>query len=60
MKPHPSIFRAALDSMARRAGEAVMVGDSLAHDVRAQAGRHARCAARAGAHRAGVDDGRRQ
>ena len=33
MKPHPSIFRAALELMQVSPGEAVMVGDSLAHDV---------------------------
>jgi putative hydrolase of the HAD superfamily len=33
MKPSPSIFRAALDLMQVTAAEAVMVGDSLAHDV---------------------------
>lgn len=33
MKPHPSIFRAALDAVAVEAADAVMVGDSLAHDV---------------------------
>ena len=33
MKPHPSIFRAALELMQVRPGDAVMVGDSLAHDV---------------------------
>jgi len=33
MKPHPSIFRAALDLMRVAASDAVMVGDSLAHDV---------------------------
>ena len=33
MKPHPSIFRAALELMRVRPGEAAMVGDSLAHDV---------------------------
>ena len=33
MKPHPSIFRAALELMQVPAVEAVMVGDSLAHDV---------------------------
>ena len=33
MKPHPSIFRAALDRMGVSAGEAAMVGDSLVHDV---------------------------
>ncbi len=33
MKPHPSIFSAALQLVAARASEAVMVGDSLRHDV---------------------------
>lgn len=33
MKPHPSIFRAALDRMDATPAEAVMVGDSIAHDV---------------------------
>jgi len=33
MKPHPSIFRAALDQMQVAPEEAVMVGDSLLHDV---------------------------
>jgi HAD superfamily hydrolase (TIGR01662 family) len=33
MKPHPQIFQAALDRMQVRADEAVMVGDSVAHDV---------------------------
>ena len=33
LKPHPSIFRAALELMQARPGDAVMVGDSLAHDV---------------------------
>ena len=33
MKPHPSIFRAALELMQVRPEDAVMVGDSLAHDV---------------------------
>jgi putative hydrolase of the HAD superfamily len=33
MKPHPSIFRAALDLMRVPASRAVMVGDSLPHDV---------------------------
>jgi putative hydrolase of the HAD superfamily len=33
LKPHPSIFRVALDRMGVHAGDAVMVGDSLAHDV---------------------------
>jgi putative hydrolase of the HAD superfamily len=33
MKPHPSIFQAALDQMQVTAGVAVMVGDSLLHDV---------------------------
>jgi putative hydrolase of the HAD superfamily len=33
MKPHPSIFRAALDLIDVAAAEAVMVGDSVRHDV---------------------------
>jgi HAD superfamily hydrolase (TIGR01662 family) len=33
MKPHPGIFQAALDQMQVRADQAVMVGDSLAHDI---------------------------
>jgi putative hydrolase of the HAD superfamily len=33
MKPHPSIFQAALDRMGVTADEAAMVGDSLLHDV---------------------------
>ena len=33
MKPHPSIFQAALASIGIPAGEAVMVGDSYAHDI---------------------------
>lgn len=33
MKPHPSIFEAALNEIGVAASEAVMVGDSLAHDV---------------------------
>jgi putative hydrolase of the HAD superfamily len=33
MKPHPSIFEAALRLLDVRAGEAVMVGDSFTHDI---------------------------
>jgi HAD superfamily hydrolase (TIGR01662 family) len=33
MKPHPSIFERALRQVAARPHEAVMVGDSLAHDI---------------------------
>jgi putative hydrolase of the HAD superfamily len=33
MKPHPSIFAAALEHVGARPAEAVMVGDSLAHDI---------------------------
>lgn len=33
MKPHPSIFRAALALLEVKAPDAVMVGDSLVHDV---------------------------
>ena len=33
LKPHPSIFEAALKLVGVEAGESVMVGDSLAHDI---------------------------
>jgi putative hydrolase of the HAD superfamily len=33
MKPHRSIFEAALDRAKVRAGDAMMVGDSVAHDI---------------------------
>ena len=33
LKPHPSIFRAALELVGVAASESVMVGDSLAHDI---------------------------
>lgn len=33
LKPHPSIFRAALDKVGVHASDAVMVGDSLPHDI---------------------------
>jgi putative hydrolase of the HAD superfamily len=33
MKPHPSIFNAALTLAGAEAGESVMVGDSLSHDI---------------------------
>ncbi len=33
LKPHPSIFRAALDRLGAEAADTVMVGDSLAHDI---------------------------
>lgn len=33
MKPHPSIFRAALELVGAAPSESVMVGDSLTHDV---------------------------
>jgi HAD superfamily hydrolase (TIGR01662 family) len=33
LKPHPSIFRAALDQMEVDASEAAMVGDSVPHDI---------------------------
>jgi putative hydrolase of the HAD superfamily len=33
MKPHPSIFQAALQQVAAAPSEAVMVGDSLLHDI---------------------------
>ena len=33
-KPHPAIYRAALEASGVPAGETVMVGDSVGHDVR--------------------------
>jgi HAD superfamily hydrolase (TIGR01662 family) len=33
MKPHPSIFEAALAAVGAQPGDAVMVGDSLTHDI---------------------------
>jgi len=33
MKPHPQIFQAGLDQLGIAASDAVMVGDSLAHDI---------------------------
>ena len=33
LKPHPSIFRAALDRVGTPAAGGVMVGDSLTHDI---------------------------
>ena len=33
LKPHPSIFEAALNQVGATPGEAVMVGDSLSHDI---------------------------
>lgn len=33
LKPHPSIFRAALERLGAPAADAVMVGDSMTHDV---------------------------
>jgi HAD superfamily hydrolase (TIGR01662 family) len=33
LKPHPGIFRAALDLMQVEAAGAAMVGDSLSHDI---------------------------
>ena len=34
MKPHPSIFQAALELVGARPSESVMVGDSVAHDIK--------------------------
>jgi putative hydrolase of the HAD superfamily len=42
MKPHPSIFRAALQLLDVAPAEAVMVGDSFKHDVEGAQRRHAR------------------
>jgi len=33
LKPHPSIFESALDGLGVEAGEAMMVGDSVTHDI---------------------------
>ena len=33
MKPHPSIFTAVLESLGTSPAEAVMVGDSVSHDI---------------------------
>jgi putative hydrolase of the HAD superfamily len=57
MKPHPSIFRAALARIRVRADEAVMVGDSLAHDVigARRAGMHAILLTRGGSAVADAD-----
>ena len=33
LKPHPAIFQSALDAIGLPAGEAVMVGDSVTHDI---------------------------
>jgi HAD superfamily hydrolase (TIGR01662 family) len=51
MKPHPSIFEAALARVGAAASDAVMVGDSLAHDVEGarQLGMRAVLVSRAGA-----------
>ncbi len=50
MKPHPSIFRAALEIVSVQPSEAVMVGDSLLHDAvgATQAGLQGVLLARAG------------
>jgi HAD superfamily hydrolase (TIGR01662 family) len=52
MKPHPSIFEAALREMGVAAAGAVMVGDSLAHDIAGaqQVGMKGILLARNGAH----------
>jgi putative hydrolase of the HAD superfamily len=57
MKPHPRIFHAALDLMRVSPDEAVMVGDSLAHDIAGarQAGMRGILIARGGAPMAGSD-----
>jgi len=56
LKPHPSIFRSALELMRVPADAAVMVGDSFGHDVMGArgVGMHSILLARAGAP-AGVD-----
>lgn len=59
MKPHPGIFRAALELMQVPAAAAAMVGDSLAHDVvgARQVGMRGILLARGGPPPADVDDG---
>ena len=42
MKPHPSIFEAALRLIGVPAADAVMVGDSLTQDIDGAIGGHAR------------------
>lgn len=58
MKPHPSIFQAALSSIGARPDEAVMVGDSYAHDIEGarRAGLRAVLVARSGRPDAGPAD----
>ena len=50
LKPHPSIFRAAVQLVGVNAAEAVMVGDSLTHDIAgaSQVGMHAVLLVRSG------------
>ncbi len=57
-KPHPSIFRTALRLLGVAPEEAVMVGDSLKHDVEGAraVGLHAVLLRRAGPHRLGAAD----
>jgi len=51
LKPHPSIFEAALAAIGVPAGDAVMVGDSVTHDIEGarQIGMHAVLLRRSGA-----------
>lgn len=56
-KPHPSIFRAALELLDVQAGEAVMVGDNFKHDIAGAraVGMQAVLLRRSGARLSGVD-----
>ncbi len=58
LKPHPSIFRAALDLMQVRPEDAAMVGDSVPHDIvgARQAGMRPILLARGGAPAVADDD----
>jgi putative hydrolase of the HAD superfamily len=57
MKPHPSVFSAALQLVSVPAGEAVMVGDSVRQDIEGaiRAGMRAVLLHRGGSAPAGVD-----
>ena len=54
MKPHPSIFEAALTLAGVAAGESVMVGDSLTHDIEGARARRDARRARASLRRSGA------
>ena len=56
MKPHPSIFEAALTLAGVEASESVMVGDSLPHDIEGARARRDARRARAPLRRSGAAD----